>query len=124
MDFQVGEWVFLKLRPHRQTSLTQRSYSKLSPRFYGPFQILDRIGKVAYKLQLPPTSKVHPVFHVSLLKKVMGKYPIEVSLPNELAIDDIIYPEKVMSTRVRWHKQQQITEHLIQWQGLTAEEAT
>jgi len=49
-EFQIGDWVIVKLRPHQQVSATRQSYSKLSKRFYGPFQVEDRIGKVAYKL--------------------------------------------------------------------------
>lgn len=50
--FQIGDWVMVKLRPHRQVLATRSSYSKLAKRFYGPFQVEDRIGNVAYKLKL------------------------------------------------------------------------
>lgn len=56
VNFAIGDWVYLKLRPHRQASLSQRIYSKLSPRYYSPFQIIDRYGEVVYKLHLPPHS--------------------------------------------------------------------
>ena len=49
LTFDVGDWVYVKLRPYRQTSL-QHTYSKLSKWFYGPFRILERIGAVAYRL--------------------------------------------------------------------------
>ncbi|KAL1222278.1 hypothetical protein V5N11_026795 [Cardamine amara subsp. amara] len=68
--YQVGELVYLKLRPYRQAYVAQRRSEKLAPRYFGPFEITERIGKVAYRQKLPPTSLIHPVFHVSLLKKV------------------------------------------------------
>jgi hypothetical protein len=60
--------VYLQIRP-RISSLRMGTCAKLAPQFCGPFEILDRMGPVAYRLALPSTVKAHNVFHVSLLKK-------------------------------------------------------
>lgn len=70
--FQVGDFVFLKLQPYIQSSVTARAHHKLLFKYYGPFQVLERIGAAAYRLQLPPKSRIHPVIHVSQLKKALG----------------------------------------------------
>jgi hypothetical protein len=67
-EFKVGEHVILKVKP-KKISLNLGSCTKLATRFCGPFEILDRIGPVAYMLALPASMNVHNVFHVSLLKK-------------------------------------------------------
>lgn len=71
-SFLVGDWVYLRLQPYRQKSISHKTFNKLSPRFYGPFQVLQKIGAVTYKLDLPPGSQIHPVFHVSYLKAKLG----------------------------------------------------
>ena len=67
-EFEVGNHVFLKVKANR-SSLKLGSYSKLAAKFCGPFEILHRIGPVAYMLALPASMTIHNVFHVSLLKK-------------------------------------------------------
>ncbi|XP_075074638.1 uncharacterized protein LOC142162214 [Nicotiana tabacum] len=59
-EFQVGDMVYLKLQPYRQTFIALKKNLKLSSKYYGLFQVISRIGQVAYKLLLPPDSKVHP----------------------------------------------------------------
>ena len=68
-EFAVGDSVFLKLQPYVQSMVASRSNHKLSFRFYGPYKIIQRVGQVAYKLDLPPDAKIHPVVHVSQLKQ-------------------------------------------------------
>ena len=69
LEFEVGDHVFLKVIPKRGVVRFGKR-EKLSPRFIGPFEILERVGTVAYRLDLSPNmSGVHEVFHVSMLRK-------------------------------------------------------
>ncbi|KAJ0098686.1 hypothetical protein Patl1_20654 [Pistacia atlantica] len=68
VTFEVGNKVLLKLQPYRQISMGHRSSNKLSLRYYGPLEVVEPIGSVAYRLRLPAQSHIHPVVHCSLLK--------------------------------------------------------
>ncbi|KAF2301140.1 hypothetical protein GH714_020356 [Hevea brasiliensis] len=87
-DFNIGDQVLVKLQPYRQQSIT-RGNQKLQPRYFGPFPVIDRIGKVAYKLQLPSDALIHNVFHVSHLKPFTSSVPASASLPTFATIAPI-----------------------------------
>jgi hypothetical protein len=125
-SFVVGEWVFVKLRAHRQKSVVTRISAKLSARYYGPYPIIERIGAVAYKLKLPVGSRIHPVFHVSLLKKAVGEYHADEELPELLADDQIdnYEPEAVLAARKIKQQEEEVKQVLVQLKGKSAEEAT
>ncbi|MCI12599.1 hypothetical protein A2U01_0033704, partial [Trifolium medium] len=123
--FVCGEWVFVKLRAHRQQSVVTRINAKLAAKYYGPYPIIEKIGAVAYKLKLPEGSRIHPVFHVSLLKKAVGSYNKDEELPELLEEPAETYvPEAVLANRKVKQQGEEIKQVLIQWQGKTVEEAT
>ena len=100
--------------------------NKLSPTYYGLYKVLQKIGTMAYKLELPVASRLHPVFHVSCLKKVIGnKLPVQTILPE---LDEegkiILEPEAVTETRTRQLRNRSISEYLIKWKKLTAGDST
>jgi hypothetical protein len=77
----VGDQVFLHLQQYKRNSLKYKQCEKISPKFYGPYTILKRVGPMAYQLDFPNNSKLHPLFHVSCLKKMIGnKFHAQTSL--------------------------------------------
>ena len=94
LEFQVGDHVFLKVSPTRGLSRFGKK-GKLSPRYVGPFEVLERIGILAYRLALPPSlSHVHNVFHVSMLRRYEPD-PTHVLNYEAIDVDDrVSYVEK------------------------------
>ncbi|GAU37691.1 hypothetical protein TSUD_164940 [Trifolium subterraneum] len=124
-SFACGEWVFVKLRAHRQKSVVSRINAKLAAKYYGPYPIIEKIGAVAYRLKLPEGSRVHPVFHVSLLKKAVGSYNEDEELPDLLEeLNDMYEPEAILATRKVKHSGEEVKQVLVHWKGKTAEDAT
>jgi hypothetical protein len=80
LEFNVGDWVWLRLNQHATVSIRNRHLSKPAPKYFGLYQIIERISSVTYRLQLPPKARIHSVFHVAFLKKFEATPP-EVAPP-------------------------------------------
>ncbi|WVZ22270.1 hypothetical protein V8G54_000814 [Vigna mungo] len=124
-EAMVGDWVYLKIRPHRQSTMLVRLHPKLSTRYFGPFQVLQQVGKVAFRLQLPEAARIHPIFHVSQLKKAIGQKRVEKELPTELQAEGpTFWPVKILEKRDRRLGEEIITQVLVEWQEGGREWAT
>jgi transposase InsO family protein len=114
--FAVGDMVYLKLQPYIQSSVAVRANHKLSYKYFGPFKILQRIGTVAYKLELPTSSSIHPVFHVSQLKpSVKPSILVSPSLPPDNV--DVQFPIQVMARRSISRGGHDVRQALVRWSG-------
>ena len=127
LEFNEGDYVFLKVAPMKGIMRFGKK-GKLSPRYIGPYEILERIGKVAYRLALPPElASVHNVFHISMLKKyvpdpshVIRHEPIQVN-------EDLTYEEKPVEIMAREEKvlrNKVIPLVKVLWRNQKFEEAT
>lgn len=124
-EFTVGDWVYLMLQPYRQSSVAHSPSQKLAPRFYGPYQVVKRIGTVAYKLALPPGSRVHDVFHVSQIKGRVGdSTPSSTTLPPIDAPTTLWKSAKILDRGLFKNNNKAITKLLIQWEGNSVDDAT
>ncbi|GJV80061.1 putative reverse transcriptase domain-containing protein [Tanacetum coccineum] len=111
LEFEVGDKVMLKVSPWKGV-IRFGKRGKLNPRYIGPFKILDRVGTLAYRLELPEQlSRVHSTFYVSILKKCFVDEPLAIPL-DEIQIDDklnfIEEPVEIMDREVKRLKQSRI----------------
>lgn len=109
-EFNIGDMVLLKLQPYKQVSM-HRGNVKMQPKFYGPFKVLNRVGKMAYKLQLPLKAQIHNVFHVSQLKPFHSSGPVTLVLPSIQPIR--LQPQAILEQRVVKRQNQAATQWLI-----------
>nr|XP_009764899.1 PREDICTED: uncharacterized protein LOC104216530 [Nicotiana sylvestris] len=127
LEFQVDDWVFMKVSPMKGVMRFGKK-GKLSPRYIGPYRILRRIGHVAYELELPQElAAVHPVFHVSMLKKFMGDpsfmVPTEIiGVKDNLSYEEI--PVAILDRQIRKLITKEIASVNVLWRNQKVEEAT
>ena len=116
----------MKLQSYRQRSLKPTALGKLSPKFYRPFQVLHKVGEVAYKLDLPASSSIHPIFHVSCLKAKLGQQVTPISKLPFVSTDGnlTLELEAILKKRTVQLRSRTITQVLIQWQGCTSDDAS
>jgi hypothetical protein len=113
-----------KTSTYKQLSLKHQGKNKLAPKFYGPYQINKKISHIAYGLELPDKSHIHNVFHVSCLKRVLGKHQkVHTMLP---MLDEegriILEPKAIIATREKKLCSRVIKEYLIKWKNLLEED--
>ncbi|GKB52963.1 putative reverse transcriptase domain-containing protein, partial [Tanacetum coccineum] len=127
MNFQVEDKVMLKVSPWKGVVRFGKR-GKLNPRYVGPFKVLEKVGEVAYKLELPEElSRVHNTFHVSNLKKCYADEPLAISLDG-LHFDDklqfIKEPVEIMDREVKRLKQSRIPLVKVRWNSKRGPEFT
>lgn len=125
-SFSPRDMVYMKLQPYVQSTVAARSNKKLSFRYYGPFKVLERIGEVAYRLDLPTNSRVHPVLHVSQLKQHVAKdCPVSEDLTSVCTDPaSAVQPEQVLDRRMIQRGGNTIKQVLIKWEALPLTMAT
>ena len=101
LEFVVGDKVYLRLQPYRMKSLAKRVNEKLSLKFFGPFTILQRVRQVAYKLDLLDGCALHPVFHISKLRRAIRSDVSNPMLPPSFTtgMEWPMQPSEVVSVR-------------------------
>nr|GEV73596.1 putative reverse transcriptase domain-containing protein [Tanacetum cinerariifolium] len=127
LEFQVGDRVMLKVSPWKGVVHFGKR-GKLNPIYIGPFNVLAKVGTIAYRIELPEQlSRVHGTFHVSNLKKCLSDEPLAISL-DEVHIDDklcfVKEPVEFMDREVKWLKQSRIPIIKVRWNSRRGPEFT
>ncbi|XP_017978269.1 PREDICTED: uncharacterized protein LOC108662423 [Theobroma cacao] len=127
LEFQVGDHVFLKVSPTKRIMRFGKK-GKLSPRYIGPFEILKRVGAVAYLLALPSDfSNIHPVFYVSMLKKYNPDPSHVIQYETIQLNNDLTYKEQpvaILDRQVKKLRSKDVASVKVLWQNQTSEEVT
>ncbi|GJR70391.1 putative reverse transcriptase domain-containing protein [Tanacetum coccineum] len=118
IEFQVGDRVMLKVSPWKGV-IRFRKRGKLGPRYIGPFRITDRVGKVAYRLQLPvELNSIHNTFHVSQLRKCLVDEAEYVLLADFVVDEKLGYvkdPVEILDTMVKKLRRKEILLFKVRW---------
>ncbi|XP_069144094.1 uncharacterized protein [Solanum lycopersicum] len=127
LEFQVDDWFFLKVSPMKGVMRFDKK-GKLSPRYVGPYKIMKRVGKVVYKLELSvELATVHPVFHISPLKKCVGDPASVVPLETMVVKDSLSYkdiPVEILDRQVRRLRNKEVASLKVLWSSRFVEGTT
>ncbi|KAJ9555579.1 hypothetical protein OSB04_010193 [Centaurea solstitialis] len=127
LEFQVGDRVLLTVSPWKGV-IRFRKRGKLGPRYIGPFTILARVGKVAYRLELPAVlGQIHNTFHVSQLRKCLADEATHIPLDDIQVDENLNYVERpvaVLDRKVRRLRNKEIEIVKVQWQHRKGSEWT
>jgi hypothetical protein len=129
-QFELGDFVYLKMKSYRESALGMKNPVKLSPRWYGPFKVLQKVGQVSYKIQLPDKCKLHDTFHVSHLKKNTGPNAVPnpilplVTEDGKVKTAPLAILQRHIIPRSVGDYDVAIPQWLVHWDTMTAEEAT
>jgi len=130
-SFEINDMVLLSSRHITLRVLANQPSKKLQNKFLGPYKIIAKISAVAYKLDLPPNMRIHPVFHVSLLKRYTPnddeKFPDREVIPPEpiLVNDEMEYEvEEILDQRITKKGNKSVPQYLIKWKGYPLHDAT
>ena len=120
LEFQVNDWVFLKVLPMKGVIRFGKK-GKLSLRYVGPYKIIKRVCKVAHELELPAELAAgHPVFHISLLKKCVGDPASVVPIESVAVKDSISYkdvPVDILNCQVKRLRNNEVTSVKVLWRS-------
>jgi hypothetical protein len=121
LEFNVGDWAWLRLNQRAAISVCNGPLSKLAPKYFRPYQVLERIGPVSYRLQLPQRAHIHDVFHVAFLKKFDDTAPTAIpTLPPIVRERTVPVPQEVVCAKPTTN----LWELLVKWAGRTPAEAS
>jgi hypothetical protein len=130
-SFQVGDKVLLSTKNISLDTQARRPSKKLQPRFIGPYEVIDIISPVTYKLQLPANLSIHPVFHVSLLKAYQDnpqEFEEQIRKPPAPVLtsdgQEEFEVEKILDKRIHRRGRGSTVEYLIKWKGYADYDAT
>ena len=104
--------------------MRDRQYQKLAPKYFGPYQVEDKIGSAAYKLKLPPNAQIHTVFHVSQLKRKVGVAGVIGSQLPVYGNTPTLEPLAILARRMVKRGNQPVTQVLVHWTNSFLEDST
>ncbi|KAH0641167.1 hypothetical protein KY285_037753 [Solanum tuberosum] len=127
LEFEVHDWIYLKVSLMKGVMRFGKK-GKLRPRYIGPYRISKRIGNVAYELELPQElAAVHPVFHISMLKKCMGDPSLIIPTENTEVKDSLSYEDivvHILDCQVRKLRTKEVASIKVLWRNQFVEEDT